>query len=68
MLSERLIFARSIENRRSFFVKLNLGLLKPILSESKSGRLVHLVSDGEWGVSLYSNNFIETFLLGDYNN
>lgn len=68
MLNEKLIFAKSVDNRKAFFIKFNIGLLKPVLSETKSDRILSLTTDGEWGISLYSNNFVEAFLLGDYNN
>lgn len=39
-----------------------------MLSETKSGQIINIVSDGEWAICLYSNNFIEATLLGEYNN
>lgn len=60
-----MFFAKSIDNRKSFFIKSNVNLLKPILSESKSGKVVDFICDGHWLVSLYSNNFVEGFLLKD---
>jgi hypothetical protein len=46
-MSEKVILAKTADlQRKSFFIKLNLGLLKPFLSEAKAGALVHLFSDG----------------------
>lgn len=37
--------------------------MRPILSEPKTDKVVDLICDGNWLISLYSNNFVEAFFL-----
>jgi hypothetical protein len=47
MMNEKLIFVKTTDHQpKSFFIKVNVGLLKPFLSEAKVGTLVDLFSDG----------------------
>ena len=61
------MFGRSYDKKRTYLVKLDIHLLQPLLlsDEKVNTKIVHLSSDGEWGIALYSNNLVEAFLLNE---
>lgn len=66
LFSDSIAFAIDKDSHRSAICKFNAHFFDPVVTEASGSKLIHLSSNKEWGMALYSTNHIECFTYEDY--